>query len=593
MAYQSESIAVVVNRLNNRYFLPAIQREFVWQPDQIVRLFDSIMRHYPISSFLFWELQEQNRDKWEVYRFVSDFHQKGTHNETAATDGVQQLTLVLDGQQRLTTLLIGLKGTYTAKKKWKRVNSPDAYAKLTLWLNLLKDPNAEEDDDGAGARYGFSFAEGIPRNYEAHHWIKVGRILDFDSRDRFDEFLDELEEDLPDATPKAQMRNVRRIATRLHDAVWKDETVAYYTEHDQDYDRVLDIFVRANEGGTVLSKSDLLLSMITSKFKSINARDEIHGFVDYLNNELSRKNSFDKDWVMKACLVLPDLPVKYKVDNFSNDNLALIEHKWADIKRSLLRTVSVVNSFGIDRETLTSQNALIPIAYYLFRHPGVTLQRETPFDSETRREIRRWLVVSLLNNVFSGTSDTVLNAVRRVLQRAATEGQAFPVQELNGEVARLGRLSEFSDQTLDNVLDISYGSRQAFLALSLLYDHRYWGTMTSHQDHIFPHPEGLGGQAIPHERWADYRRARDCLANLELLTEQENGEKSNQPFNAWLLTRDSEFRQRHLIPADDDLLRFERFLDFVKARELLIKQRLMQLFATNANVPDESGAVAS
>ena len=80
MSYRSETIATTVNRLNIQYFLPAIQREFVWRPAQIVQLFDSIMRGYPISSFLFWELQKQNRDKWEAYTFVNKATHGGTHN---------------------------------------------------------------------------------------------------------------------------------------------------------------------------------------------------------------------------------------------------------------------------------------------------------------------------------------------------------------------------------------------------------------------------------------------------------------------------------------------------------------------------------
>src|SRR5205085_538585 len=93
MAYQSDTIATVVNRLNVRYFLPAIQREFVWKPDQIIQLFDSLLRNYPISTFLFWELKPEHRDKWEIYRFIEHFRQEGTHNEVAATAGVQQLNL--------------------------------------------------------------------------------------------------------------------------------------------------------------------------------------------------------------------------------------------------------------------------------------------------------------------------------------------------------------------------------------------------------------------------------------------------------------------------------------------------------------------
>src|SRR5688572_820410 len=106
MSYRSETIAVAASRINRQYFLPAIQREFVWKPEQIVQLFDSIMRGYPISSFLFWELKPENRDKWQVYKFLEKARQGGgIHNELASTDGVPNLTLVLDGQQRLTSLL--------------------------------------------------------------------------------------------------------------------------------------------------------------------------------------------------------------------------------------------------------------------------------------------------------------------------------------------------------------------------------------------------------------------------------------------------------------------------------------------------------
>ena len=125
MNYQSETIATVLKRLNVNYFLPAIQREYVWSTEQIIQLFDSLMRNYPIGSFLFWELDPENRYNWSVYKFIQNYKQDETHNEPARTDGVQQLTLVLDGQQRLTSLLIGVKGTFTIKKKYLRWDNPE------------------------------------------------------------------------------------------------------------------------------------------------------------------------------------------------------------------------------------------------------------------------------------------------------------------------------------------------------------------------------------------------------------------------------------------------------------------------------------
>ncbi len=57
MAFQTPlTIAAVVRDVQRRrYVLPAIQREFVWSDDKICALFDSLMRGYPIGSFLFWD----------------------------------------------------------------------------------------------------------------------------------------------------------------------------------------------------------------------------------------------------------------------------------------------------------------------------------------------------------------------------------------------------------------------------------------------------------------------------------------------------------------------------------------------------------
>jgi uncharacterized protein with ParB-like and HNH nuclease domain len=95
------------------YLLPAIQREFVWGAYQIERLFDSLMRDYPISSFLFWEVEKANIDNYQFYEFVREYHERdNTHNPKANIVGESGITAILDGQQRLTSLYVGLKGAY-------------------------------------------------------------------------------------------------------------------------------------------------------------------------------------------------------------------------------------------------------------------------------------------------------------------------------------------------------------------------------------------------------------------------------------------------------------------------------------------------
>lgn len=345
----------------------------------------------------------------------------------------------------------------------------------------------------------------------------------------------------------------------------------------------LTFFVRANNGGTKLSKSDLLLSMVTSKWKEVNARQDIYDFVDRINNNLTSKNDFDKDFILKTCLVVSDLPVTYKVSSFTNENLDRIHRQWNEIKVAIENGVDLVNSFGINRDTLTSDNALIPIICYLFHTQGKRLRGTTPFDVTNASLIRKWLIMALLNPIFGSLGDNVQRIARGVLQEQRSHTDTFPAEAINSALARSGKSPEFDIYAIERFLEITYGAKSSFLALSLLYDDNSWGTLHFHQDHIFPKSlfttEHLAEVGLSVEEQARYKILINRIGNLELLLDAENLEKSNKDFGQWITTRDASFRKRHLIPEDDNLLHLEYFEEFVKAREELIKERVQRLLS--------------
>ncbi|GHO82281.1 DUF262 domain-containing protein [Dictyobacter formicarum] len=581
MSYQTETIANILPRLNTNYFLPAIQREYVWHPDQIIQLFDSLMREYPIGSFLFWQIKPENLDKWDVYHFIQHYKQGGTHNELANTASIDPLTLILDGQQRLTSLYIGLKGSYTIKKQYLQWNNPKAWVKQSLYLDLLKDPQIGPEDTEEGIRFGFRFLENAPEPDGTSYWFKVGKILSGINFNQFHQLREQEMEKLPDTTTKNQIKLFQQNLDYLHYAIWTKHNIAYYTEQDQDYDRVLTIFVRANQGGTKLSKSDLLLSMVTAKWGNMNARDEIYAFVDRLNNQLSRKNDFEKDFVMKTCLVLSDLPVYYKVANFNNHNLARIHQNWNKICISIEAAVNLINSFGIDRETLTSANAIIPIIYYIYMHPNANFLGSSSFEVKNASIIRKWLLTVLLSNTFSGQSDRALTAARRVIIEQAQHSDDFPARALNGELRRAGRKVSLDEEGINDILNLSYGKPLTFLALSLLYDITNWSTISYQQDHIFPkslfQPAKLNNTYLGKNQREEYLEKFNRIGNLQLLLSNENQEKANKPFEDWIKSRDESYKKCHLIPEDNQLLSFEYFGEFIAAREELIRKRLQQI----------------
>src|SRR6056297_9295 len=192
MANQSMSIIDAVDDLNENIFLPAIQREFVWGSDQIIRLFDSIMREYPIGSFLVWKLKGDPAVAQIKYRFVRhyiedrvypdnpEFEQLDHHNpkvpshEESALPDTQRL--ILDGQQRLTAFCIGLQGSYTEKRKFAQYKNPNAWTQKKLYLNLFSDPEQELEDE-LGLRYEFAFKEDPPEPTENTFWFPVSDIL--------------------------------------------------------------------------------------------------------------------------------------------------------------------------------------------------------------------------------------------------------------------------------------------------------------------------------------------------------------------------------------------------------------------------------
>jgi hypothetical protein len=566
MEYIPIRVSDLIRQVNRDIYLPAIQRELVWGTDRIERLFDSIMSDFPIGSFLFWLLDEKNKDEWPVYEFIRDFDTESPHNKPANMAGItKDIKLVLDGQQRITSLLIGLRGSYRYfYYRWHDTQ---------LYLNLLKPP-VSNDDNPEELMFGFSFRENS-NSYGAapQLWYKVGRILDFeDAEDAKADMKVQLA-----LLPEDQQDNAYRLIGRLHNRIHTSLVGNYYEEKSQDYDKVLQEFVRANSAGQPLEYSDLLLATATARWETLDARQEIHDFTDSLN-DLGNGYTFGKDFVLKACLYLTEnLPVQYRVRNFTRKNLAAIEKNWDRIKDSLATTVRLIARFGFSDKNVVAPLALLPIAFYVMNRGDVSFDTSSRSeDAEAQVAIRRWFVFSTLKNAFGGSSDTTLTRLRESLNTCDPMGP-FPADVL---YASLGIEPRLNDAEIGRILAYSYQGRYTDLALSLLYPDRDWKNAVFHEDHIFPKSEfqvrSLRRRGYDDARIEAYMSSYNTLPNLQLLTESENLSKSASPFDAWIRTRDDAFRSRHLIPDLDDL-GFDRFDEFVKGRTDLIVAALKAL----------------
>ena len=151
-----------------------------------------------------------------------------------------------------------------------------------------------------------------------------------------------------------------------------------------------------------------------------------------LDLETGTKASISQDFVLKACLVLLDLPVAYRISSFNKETCDRISDYWSEIKLALTQTIEAASWFGITGPTLTSANALIPIAYYLFRNPEIRMMGEEKDNAANAQVVRRWLIMALLNGVFGGSSDSMLSKLRETIKRYGENGRMFELSRWRG-----------------------------------------------------------------------------------------------------------------------------------------------------------------
>ena len=428
-----------------------------------------------------------------------------------------------------------------------------------------------------GLEYRFRFLTEKQYTQDGQRWFLVPDILKMTGPHEVAESVIELE------LPKEQMLRASKTLHKLYDIVHSKQSVAFYEEKGQELDKVLQIFIRMNDGGTPLSHSDMLLSIAVAQWTDHDAREEIHELVDDLN-EIGGGFTFSKDLVLKAGLMLSDIgSVGFRVDNFNRENMAVFESNWDDVKRALMLTVQLVSDFGFTGQNLRADNAILPVAYYLYmKELGDAYLTHSQFEAD-RRAIREWLIRSLLKSGIWGSGlDTLLTALRRVIKENGRGD--FPVARIRQEMAGRGRSLVFEEEEIEELADMSAGNGLTFALLSLLFPFVDLRNQF-HIDHIFPRSRfterRLRDACVPNEKIADYVQRRDRLANLQLLEGPKNTEKSAKMPAEWLseafLDTSSRLNYKNLHLLGDVPESMTQFGVFYKARREGLKGRIREL----------------
>ena len=549
--------------------LPDIQRSFVWDEEQIYELMDSLFRGYPVGSFLFWKaIGSNDPEKSVVYhRFVETYQTGADLPVQTELKENETKTFVLDGQQRLSSLYLSIIGTYNGRD---------------LYIDLLS--GTDPKDEEAGISYFVKFMDLAELNNftQRNPHRKMARLKEF-IRIPNDAIKMYKKKRLVDyfglAPGSPEHLTAFQVVDDVRAAVMSDTQIpvkiideqAMSADECKSLDEVAEIFVRVNDGGTKLSRIDLIFSLMKSRWPK--ASEEIAA----LCNEVNSIGDFQitKDFVILCLMVFSGRSARYKVDQIRKSGLM---EEFREIFPQAKKAISGAFDFlrekrggAISTWRLLSggqradrgYNVLIPIGLYLYLRPN----QEMP-EKEYRR-VRKYLYASVLSRYAVKYVETRIDHMAKLVRAAKDRGEdAFPIDDAIKIMQEDEHFTEIAEligrsNTLDPLLNILAGGNVGF---ATLLDRN-----APHRDHIFPHAK-LNKMEVPEELINHY-------ANMHLLGAISNIKKNDEdpdvyfaPYDAEVLASDD-----YLIPKE--LLSYEKYDAFLEMRTAMIQKRVAGFLA--------------
>lgn len=555
------SIYEAMQKIKDGHFIiPAFQRQFVWNMEQIEKLWDSILLDYPISHFLFWRVDDKNTT-WDTY-FMS-FLDKVTFNSRLQADyGNNNYSLsnidtrfndtaILDGQQRLTALFISLYGDlYIRPKNTRKAYFGGIMAKLFIELN--KNKLSLDDDEYNSKKFDIKFSTKI--EMVSPTCFEIRKILNPDYRD--DEKRKELIEKEIAKVPENSKEYARNIIESLYNKVFVEKLIRYTLINDMKQDDALEMFVRFNSAGKTLKKSEITMSILEAYWPQ--AKQE---FGKILTNKYE---GFTSDFIIRTALMLYGDVIKSTISKSIANELM---NNWNMFKKALIDLSNLLEDLNIDiKRFVNGWNVLLPIIYHIYYNP-------TDYHININ-DIRAYLIRAIFFSYFqSGTTAK--------LQQMKTNMNNFNSRITIDMLDQMADLA-ITQGKIDDLLAVEKGSRTAGEILYYLCKEWINPQFKYEQDHLHPYERFNESKPlnISMDTWIRWKSLRNKLPNLQLLEGRSNGSKNDMSlidyYNQQNSYQKEEFFKNAIIPQDVSL-EFADFEKFYQERQLLLQEKIIKL----------------
>jgi len=297
--------------------IPQFQREFVWDIKKSAKLMDSIVKGYPIGTFIFWKTNERLRAVRNLGNFTLPEPNEGDF-----------IDFVLDGQQRLTSLFATLKGL-----KIERDGKVDDYDEV--YINL----EATDDDEIVIIN---------KEEYDQNAFIRLTDLL-YGLLSIIFGFSEKYHEQLQSNKTKIEAYSYSIILIR-----------------DAELDIATEIFTRINEGGKALTVFEIMVAKTFDAKKDFDLAEKYEELIESLS-DINYETISDAT-VLQAVSILLEKECKRKTI------LKLKKAKFIDIWEDAVDAIEKAAEYfkgyyRIPVSQLLPYNALIiPFSYFFYPH---------------------------------------------------------------------------------------------------------------------------------------------------------------------------------------------------------------------------------
>lgn len=551
--YESMTIMDVLDKVKSEnVLLPEFQRDYVWKFEQIEDLFESILCGYPIGSFIFWipSKDSLNNNRPKLYKLLYDeyFERRKSQNKSISypLTGENPFHIVLDGQQRITSLSIALNGTYICFKSGKGRSPSSTNSDYWEERQLYFDVNCEKSDS---KKFRFLTKE----QAKDENFIKIKEVVEESSFKKIKENLSE---------------SAKNDLDKLHSCLCTKHLINFYPIHYDEFDKALDVFVKVNSTGTKLTKGDLIFSRLIDGW--IDGKRKI----DRLQNIMNCSGfNFSKDYLMKICLVLVGETPALKIQSFNQEIVKKIQNSWDSIMESLKKMTEKLKEAGFCDKNLASYNATMPTAYYIFKGGNT--------GGNFSQEIKKVLTVAFAKELFSGSSDTILQEIMQYLSEKHKK-EPFSLELFSEMSLSSGKNFIIDEKEIENWLQsCKKWQKRTFALISILYtdsntdiDYSDLEVDHCHPAASFEKDKLQNELGIMDDNIIDkWQKDKDRLPNLQLLKRSKNQSKRKTPLIDWVQAG-NELKYWE----NDFSLELKDFDNFFDQRKKKMKDKLLKFF---------------